>query len=249
MGNNSKINNLKPSTIIKGFEQWCLEFKTPKTILSDQGRQYISTEFKEYTKGLGAKNIFSTPYNPTGNGIAERINSKITFAMCHFKHLGIQNCIELAQRKLRHSYNRSLKTIPSTLISNTDNKSQLDQAYKNLVKNSIQNMSKINKKRNTSIKYKKDDIVYAKSRENGKMAPKWIGPYRISNVQLGEQVVRLENNTRSFTINIKHIRPLGGGECGVSPLTNHDYHTNMSNTSIKCLFLINKQKDLNQDKH
>lgn len=46
----------------------------PCKILSDQGRQFISTKFKKFISIYKIQHITSASYNPTGNAITERIN-------------------------------------------------------------------------------------------------------------------------------------------------------------------------------
>ncbi|KAG0417629.1 Gag-Pro-Pol polyprotein [Dictyocoela roeselum] len=64
--------------ITKAFEDsWINKFGAPSKFLSDQGRQYIASEFKNLLKSYKIKHVLSSPYNPTCNSISERINSTI----------------------------------------------------------------------------------------------------------------------------------------------------------------------------
>lgn len=73
-----KLNSLNPDEIIKHFETWISDKPKPRTCLTDQGRSYISTKFFEFLKTKEIKHLITTPYNPTGNSISERINQTIT---------------------------------------------------------------------------------------------------------------------------------------------------------------------------
>ncbi len=44
----------------------------PDQIVSDNGPQFRSTEFQDFTRSNGIKHIFSSPYQPSTNGLAER---------------------------------------------------------------------------------------------------------------------------------------------------------------------------------
>ena len=45
-----------------------------KSLRTDNGGEYISTEFKEYLKLRGIHHELTVPYTPEQNGVAERLN-------------------------------------------------------------------------------------------------------------------------------------------------------------------------------
>ncbi|MEG0578157.1 MAG: RNase H-like domain-containing protein, partial [Bacilli bacterium] len=72
------IFDIKSNTIVKALiEKWIQHFGPPIKILSDQGRQYISSNFKNILNRYGIKQYITTSHNPTGNSISERINKTI----------------------------------------------------------------------------------------------------------------------------------------------------------------------------
>ena len=54
------------------MEQLFAEQGSPNTVYSDNGPQYSSREFREFSKLFGFQHITSSPYHPKSNGIAER---------------------------------------------------------------------------------------------------------------------------------------------------------------------------------
>ncbi len=44
----------------------------PEQIVSDNGPQFVSSEFAEFMKQNGVKHVRSAPYHPSTNGLAER---------------------------------------------------------------------------------------------------------------------------------------------------------------------------------
>ena len=48
------------------------QFGLPECIVSDNGTCVTSSEFDEFLKKLGIKNIVSAPYHPASNGLAEQ---------------------------------------------------------------------------------------------------------------------------------------------------------------------------------
>lgn len=61
----------------KSFNILCGKYGTPKKFQSEEGRQYISSNFK-HRENQGIKHIQTAAYNPTYNGISERLNSTIS---------------------------------------------------------------------------------------------------------------------------------------------------------------------------
>lgn len=72
------IFSLKGEELISALESWLLDNPKPETILTDNGRNYVSQTFNDFLKRKGIKHLLCTPYNPTGNSISERVNPTIT---------------------------------------------------------------------------------------------------------------------------------------------------------------------------
>ena len=66
------------SPIIKWIndEIFC-RFGIPSELVTDQGSQFESAEFKEFSKKLGIRQIFSTPYHHQANGMVERLHKTL----------------------------------------------------------------------------------------------------------------------------------------------------------------------------
>ena len=45
-----------------------------KTLLTDNGKEYVNEEISKFTKATGIRHVFTSPYTPQQNGIAERRN-------------------------------------------------------------------------------------------------------------------------------------------------------------------------------
>ena len=54
-----------------------MRFETPHTLISDNGLQFDSKNFREYCYDFGITNRYSTPAYPQGNGQAEVVNKVI----------------------------------------------------------------------------------------------------------------------------------------------------------------------------
>ena len=60
------------SQTIKEFRLISTRFGLPEQILTDNGPQFVSEEFQEFTRSNGIQHIKITPYLLRSNGIAER---------------------------------------------------------------------------------------------------------------------------------------------------------------------------------
>lgn len=65
------MNSTTTEATIKVFSNVFSRFGLPYQIVSDNGPQYISAEFREFLKKLGVVHTFSTVKHPATNGAAE----------------------------------------------------------------------------------------------------------------------------------------------------------------------------------
>ena len=52
--------------------KWFARYGLPNQLVSDNGPQFISSEFNEYMKGNGVKHMRTAAYHQSSNGQAER---------------------------------------------------------------------------------------------------------------------------------------------------------------------------------
>ncbi|KAG0438882.1 Gag-Pro-Pol polyprotein [Dictyocoela muelleri] len=84
----------------------------PEKILTYQGKQFISSKFKDYLKNLNIKHIMISAYNPTGNSIVERINLEIGLCLRLSRGKGIEKIKEYIWKRLNLLHNRNLGYSP-----------------------------------------------------------------------------------------------------------------------------------------
>ena len=58
--------------VLELFNQLFAQFGIPKTIVSDNGTQFTSTDFKEFCRLNGIYHVQTASYHPSSNGLAER---------------------------------------------------------------------------------------------------------------------------------------------------------------------------------
>lgn len=71
------LKNISSEKIIKAMEEIFCRLGLPKSLRTDNGRQYISAEFKEFCKLNDITQITTPPYWPQANGEVENMNRSL----------------------------------------------------------------------------------------------------------------------------------------------------------------------------
>ncbi|KAI5150685.1 hypothetical protein ENBRE01_1643, partial [Enteropsectra breve] len=105
---------------IRGVNTWIRRHGKPETILTDQGRQFIGSEFQECLRKNEILHKTSTAYNPTGNSIVERLNQEISKMLRVQRGETFQMAIMRTEEAINSLYNRSIKQIPYEVAKQKD---------------------------------------------------------------------------------------------------------------------------------
>ena len=77
--------SIMPSTTagrtINVLKEMFARFGIPQQLVSDNGPQFVSDEFKQFMTANGVKHIKSSPYHPASNGAAERMVQTLKLAL------------------------------------------------------------------------------------------------------------------------------------------------------------------------
>nr|XP_022904274.1 uncharacterized protein K02A2.6-like [Onthophagus taurus] len=68
-----EMNNITTASTIKVMKSVFARFGLPKTLVTDNGPQLVSSDFEDFCKSQGIKHVRITPYHPKSNGQAERV--------------------------------------------------------------------------------------------------------------------------------------------------------------------------------
>ena len=66
------MENATSAATLRYLRQVIAQFGIPETVVSDNGTQFVSDEFKEFCRLNGIRHVQTAPYHPSSNGLAER---------------------------------------------------------------------------------------------------------------------------------------------------------------------------------
>ncbi|KAG0435785.1 Pol polyprotein [Dictyocoela muelleri] len=208
-----KLKDISAKSILMTFKRWCQKYGTPKRFLSDQGRQYISMEFRKYLKEKNVKHILTSVYNPTCNGISERINGTIGTICRISRKTTIRELLRNLFIGINFARHTTLGFSPFELVYKY---SPFDAFKRNLSfkineakSQEIIKAAKLcekNKKRRIKHTYKQGDLVFKKMHYPDKIREKWAGPFRIDKL-INNDTYIIDEGTKMTRQNIKNIRP------------------------------------------
>jgi transposase InsO family protein len=216
------VFDITSETIVKMFtEKWIQKHGAPKYILSDQGRQYISTNFSQMLNKFKIQQKLTTPHNPTGNSISERINQTIGTVIRITRGESLARLEQNIYKRLNLVTNRTTGKTPYELWYKQDIlgiKTNLNFDWKSLNEKSLKatklNERKRNKKR-ICYEFKIGNLVFKKNHSPDKGDDIWLGPFKILDVDLNGNWIKIDEGTKTSKQNVKNVRPIKeGGVCG-----------------------------------
>uniref|UniRef100_A0A158P4Y1 RNA-directed DNA polymerase n=1 Tax=Tetranychus urticae TaxID=32264 RepID=A0A158P4Y1_TETUR len=192
----------------------------PKTILSDQGRNFISSIVGEIKNFMGSKWSFSTSYHPATNGLTEKANQTVCTMLTHYcqneNRKKWARLIPVMGFAYNTSVNKSTKSSPFYLLYGRHPVLPIDiilntKTFKSLPKTVRESISQwpqlrdqarlysIESKENQKIQHdmKKlrdfnvgEEVMYRIYQGSKKLTPKFSGPYKIIE-KLGKTTYRI----------------------------------------------------------
>lgn len=166
------------------------------------------------------KHVKTSTYNPTGNGISERINQTTTRVLQVSEPTTIEKIMRKTNIVLQNQPHRSLNASPYEVCKR---RSQFDPQQRTLSGFTQKHISRarevaeatqsrLNKGR-TPHTYRIGEIVFKEAQvRKTKYDPYWEGPYTITEISPYQTRCTLENSSRVIQTNTKTIRPTKRGQ-------------------------------------
>lgn len=102
-------------------------FGLPRELVSDNGPQFMSEEFKQFMTANGIKHICCSPYHPASNGAAERFVQTVKQALCagHSAGIPLEKCLLSFLLRYRTTPHATTGVAPCTLMFRRDLRTRL----------------------------------------------------------------------------------------------------------------------------
>lgn len=68
------LKSKEAKVVAEKFMDFCSLFGTPRSIISDNGTEFVASVVDELLRGRHVDHLVSTPYHPQTNGVVERFN-------------------------------------------------------------------------------------------------------------------------------------------------------------------------------
>ncbi|KAG0416461.1 Gag-Pro-Pol polyprotein, partial [Dictyocoela roeselum] len=102
------IGNIDSKTICNAIKNnWFEVYGYPKVCITDNGRQFNSKNFRSLMNSNDIKHINTSPHNPSGNSVAERINKKIGLALRLSRNVLLEEYITRIRLRINLTANRT----------------------------------------------------------------------------------------------------------------------------------------------
>ena len=208
-----------------------LYFGTPRRLLSDRGREFISAIWTKLLHSLGIHQVLTSPYHPEGNAINERSHRPLN-NMLHARLLegpstkawvdkipGIMLILSSVPHE-PHGFSASMvatghePTLPPDLTSDTGSVPGT-QDTPEYVETIWQRLQLTHQQMATAPAaplpnpYREGSLVYVLTtppERTSKLAPRWKGPFRVCRIPNDHQVT-YEDDGVERTVHINHVKP------------------------------------------
>ena len=184
-----KVNSTNSETTIQKLQDIFARFGLPKYIHSDNAQSFKSERFTIWCKKLGVKQIFSTPFNPRGNGQVERLVQSFKQSMRAMKNETIPAQYKLNKFLFRYRITPHCVTheAPAKLLLGRVPRNQFDLLRRNLQDTVQQEQSKSVKNDYKLREFSVGERVLAKD-------------YRPNDNRFVSATVASRNGPRSYTV-------------------------------------------------
>ncbi|KAG0439135.1 Transposon Tf2-9 polyprotein, partial [Dictyocoela muelleri] len=238
------LKDIKSDSIIKNFKKWLEKYPKPEKFLSDLGKNYVSRKFENFLNDNGITHIKTSPYNPTANGISERINYSIANILRMNKGKSLKDIVKKIEVHLNLTHHTILNASPLEFINKFSVFDPLARDLSNNLagvkireKNKKESEMKRKNKLRCEIKLNVGDKVLRRNVVQDKILDRYLGPFEVIKVSEDYGNVWIMEGKRLVRHNVKNLKPyVGGVGC-------HTYVDNLNNSHKKSKFEKNQKNN------
>ena len=198
------LRNKTAEEVVSRFAEFINCYGPPKSVVVDNGKEFRNQEFRHVCESEDIGVFFTTPYNPQGNGVTERVHRTLKTTLQTLVSENPTSWPEKlgqAQKLLNSTYHITIGTTPffaffgrhcprnigSRLVEiphDQDENARIKRMIKqNLEKETQSYIDRLNiKKKDESVNL--EDLVLVKQEQHQgavtrKLSNKWKGPYKV----------------------------------------------------------------------
>ncbi|XP_041453694.1 uncharacterized protein K02A2.6-like [Lytechinus variegatus] len=218
------ITSTTTESIINRLRRIFATHGVPNTIVSDNGPQFVSAEFKEYLRDNGIDHRRVAPYHPQANATVERFNATVLRALRRARQEGreLNEALQSFLLVYRTTPHAATKATPARLLCNREfrtkmpsvSKSKMSKEFRkarkadSAYKNKMSDADKAKSKRNTSAINIGDQVIILRPRPN-KMAPRYDPrPWKV--VKIKGNCVEITRNNQSTMRHLSKVKRYHG---------------------------------------
>ena len=212
------------TAIISALRSVFARFGLPSIIVSDNARNFTSSEFEQFLSVNGVKHMVSSPYHPSSNGLAERAVQSFKNSMLKVKNGSI---MEKVSQVLFYSHITPHSTTglsPSELLQNRRLRSRLDLLLPDLETRVSERQSTQQYYSNRHAKNRSFVVGEAVYFRNFGGGARWMAGHISSSVGNVSYEVTLSDG-RSFRRHVDHIRKKFDNDIIDPPMPNSKFST------------------------
>ncbi|UYV71990.1 K02A2.6-like, partial [Cordylochernes scorpioides] len=187
-------------TIIGHLREIFARFGLPEILVTDNGRQFVSSEFEEFTTMNGIRHTKTSPYNPSTNGLAERYVREFKNSLR--KNQG-KDSIEINLQRFLFTH----RAFPQTVLKESPAELLMKRSLRSRFSNLIPKMAKVGEVYHDAVRkqehFSVGSDVYFRGFANG---PKWKRG-RIMEL-LSSRHYLIEDEGRYVKRHINQLRPV-----------------------------------------
>ncbi|UYV84025.1 K02A2.6-like [Cordylochernes scorpioides] len=194
------IKDITSRTIIGHLREIFARFGLPELLVTDNGRQFVSSEFEEFTKINSIRHTKTSPYNPSTNGLAERYVREFKNSLR--KNQG-KDSVEINLQRFLFAH----RAFPQTVLKESPAELLMKRNLRSRFSNLIPKMAKVGEVYHDAMRKQKHfavgSDVYFRNFANG---PKWKRG-RIMEL-LSSRHYLIEDEGRYVKRHINQLRPV-----------------------------------------
>ena len=176
-------NSLSTTATIQLLEESFAHFGYPKTLVSDNGKSFLSEQFQKYCSERGILHLTGPPYHPESNGAAERLIQTFKKGMRKSVHENKNDALREFLIQYRRTPTQNGKS-PSQMLNGREIRTKID-----VVSPKGNNKEKITLFNDS--KYRIGDPVWVLNYQDG---PRWISGVVLDKIGTTIFKVRLHKN-------------------------------------------------------